>query len=107
MDYKQLYAKCLKYLMSRGYTLEHNRTTAGTLAYPKDSGLCTLCVFYWSSYKGNTVSVWKTDAYPEDCHDIDALMLMGCKLATSTLKSSVVEPKPTESYIPTWVRDLF
>lgn len=107
MDYKQLYANSIKYLISRGYIVEHNRTSSGTLAYPKEGDLCTLCVFYWSSHKGDTVSVWKTDAYPEDCHDIEALMLMGCKLATSTLKSTVVEAKPAKSYLPTWVQELF
>lgn len=107
MDYKQLYANSIKYLMSRGYVVEHNRTTAGTLAYPKDSNLSTLAVFYWSSYKGDIVSVWKTDAYPEDCRDVEALLLMGCKLSSARLKSTVVETKPAESYIPTWVQELF
>ena len=107
MDYKQLYANSIKYLMSRDYMVTSNISTPGAMAYPKDSNLCTLAVYYFEGYSREEVSVWKTDAYPEDCHDIEALMLMGCRLSKSTLKSTVVKPKPAESYIPTWVQELF
>ena len=107
MDYKQLYAKAIKYLMSRDYIVTSNISSPGAMAYPKDSNLCTLAVYYFEGYRSEEVLVWKTDAYPEDCHDVEALMLMGCRSAENTLKSTVVKMKPAESYIPTWVRDLF
>lgn len=107
MEHKQLYAQAIKYLISRGYTVEHNRTSITTKAYPKDGNLCTLAVAYWGSYIEDDVVVMKTDAYLEDCHDVEALLLMGCRLSKSILKSTVVEMKPAESYIPTWIRDLF
>ena len=107
MDAEHLYAQAIKYLMSRDYIITPTSIVNGIRAYSKDSIYCTLGVFYWRESKGHSVAVWKTDTYPEDCRDYEALVLMGCKAAETTLKSFIVETKPAESYIPTWVQELF
>ena len=107
MNAEHLYAQAIKYLMSRDYIVVPTTVVSGVRAYGKDGDLCTLGVFYWREANGHSVAVWKTDVYPEDCRDYEALLLMGCKPSKAKLNSCVVERKPAESYIPTWVRDLF
>lgn len=107
MNKEQLYAQAIKYLISRDYIVTPASPYNGIKAYNKDDTNCTLCVFYWMTSKGPSVSVWKTDRYPEECPDYKALLLIGCRPADNVLKSFIAGPKPTESYIPTWIRDLF
>lgn len=107
MNEEQLYAQAIKYLVSREYIITPASPYNGIRAYGKDDIHCILCVCYWRTSSGPSVAVWKTELYPEDCPDYKALLLMGCRPARATLKSSIAGLKPEKSCIPTWVQDLF